>query len=211
MLERLRGVHAHGDDADDGAGSEQGVHPLQTEERNEAGCHNILSCSFVGLRRFSSRILVSADVFLIDLLTHKNVQRHDRAHFYRCNKITRHHTHWFVDPEDVSAVRQGLIWPKVSHGLGLDPWALFPLQHAGARRAIQRVNLTTREREEEHTVNKAKWGRGGSLWLHPSLGSGSSTSKFLSKILIQVSSSSSSSNVWHLTVAAPTHRYTFLL
>lgn len=29
-------------------------------------------------------------------------------------------THWLVDPEDVSAVCEGLIWPKVCHGLSLD-------------------------------------------------------------------------------------------
>lgn len=29
--------------------------------------------------------------------------------------------HWFVDPEDISTVCEGLIRPKVGHGLGLDP------------------------------------------------------------------------------------------
>lgn len=79
-------------------------------------------------------------------------------------------THWFVDPEDVSAVCQGLVWPKVCHGLGLNPWALFPLQHAGARRAIQRVDLTGRSgrqstpwpkpnEEEENTLAASKSGQ----------------------------------------------------
>lgn len=49
----------------------------------------------------------------------------DGTGFY-CGKITQahvytKHTHWFVDPEDVSAVCEGLIRPEVSHGLGLDP------------------------------------------------------------------------------------------
>lgn len=51
-------------------------------------------------------------------------------------------THWLVDPEDVSTVCEGLIWPKVGHGLGLDPRALFPFQHAGTCCAIQGVDLT---------------------------------------------------------------------
>lgn len=33
MLERLGGVHTHGDDADDGAGPQQSVHPLQERRR----------------------------------------------------------------------------------------------------------------------------------------------------------------------------------
>jgi len=50
-------------------------------------------------------------------------------------------TYWFVDPKNVSTVCQSFIWPKVSHGLGLDPRALLPLQHAWARCAIERVDL----------------------------------------------------------------------
>lgn len=60
-------------------------------------------------------------------------------------------THWFVDPEYVSAVCEGLIRPKVGHGLGLDPRALFPLQHAGTCSAIQRVDLTERGMQTTHT------------------------------------------------------------
>lgn len=61
-----------------------------------------------------------------------------------CFRPTLAHTYWFVDPEDVGAVREGLVRPKVSHGLGLDPRALLPFQHAGACCAIQRVDLTER-------------------------------------------------------------------
>lgn len=50
-------------------------------------------------------------------------------------------TYWFVDPKNVSTVCQSFIWPKVSHGLGLNPRALLPLQHAWARCAIERVDL----------------------------------------------------------------------
>lgn len=50
-------------------------------------------------------------------------------------------TYWFVDPKNVSTVCQCFIWPKVGHGLGLDPRALLPLQHAWARCAIERVDL----------------------------------------------------------------------
>lgn len=47
MLKCLGGVHTHGDDTDDGTGSQKGVHPLQKEdprcmEKNEKGCHDIL-------------------------------------------------------------------------------------------------------------------------------------------------------------------------
>lgn len=35
-------------------------------------------------------------------------------------KIHLKESHWFVDPEDVSTVCKGLIWPKVGHRLGLD-------------------------------------------------------------------------------------------
>lgn len=57
---------------------------------------------------------------------------------------SRLYTYWFVDPEDVGTVREGLVRPKVGHGLGLDPRALLPFQHAGACCAIQRVDLTER-------------------------------------------------------------------
>lgn len=62
---------------------------------------------------------------------------HLKLYLYACKA-----TDWLVDPEDVSTVCEGLIWPKVGHGLGLNPRALFPFQHAGACRAIQGVDLT---------------------------------------------------------------------
>lgn len=68
--------------------------------------------------------------------------------FYSCQ-----YTYWFVDPEDVGTVREGLVRPKVGHGLGLDPRALLPFQHAGACCAIQRVDLTERL---HHTVTGSK-------------------------------------------------------
>lgn len=35
MLECLGGVHTHRDDTDDGTGPQQGVHPLQEEDKRE--------------------------------------------------------------------------------------------------------------------------------------------------------------------------------
>lgn len=50
-------------------------------------------------------------------------------------------THCFVYPDDVGAVREGLVGPKVGDGLGLHPRALLALQHARTSRAVQRVDL----------------------------------------------------------------------
>ena len=65
----------------------------------------------------------------------------ERSYIKALTVIHRRVTHWLVDPEDVGAVSQGLVRPEVCHGLGFHPRALLPLQHAGARRAIQGVDL----------------------------------------------------------------------
>lgn len=42
----------------------------------------------------------------------------------------KNETHWLVNPEYVSVVRQRLIRTKVSNRLGLHPGALLPFEHA---------------------------------------------------------------------------------
>lgn len=49
VLEGLGGVHTNRDDTDDGTGPQQGVHPLQGEDKrrnNEKQCYNI--CQLFG-------------------------------------------------------------------------------------------------------------------------------------------------------------------